>query len=197
MQNPIEDMYKVPPLAPLSLLAMMRARRFEKVDPVCLHLSSLQDASGGLGPPMTDSIICTRPDEREALEEVYQERAAIIEYDGKITAPVTEKHEQNQPLYWNYGNYGKNNQCPGSETTPPRTAHEFFQMYGSWPGDHDWQTPHPGRKSLGWEMVDGLFHCWCPECGRWAEAGIEFRPGLGRVGIVKLHGVLAEVMANN
>ncbi|HIJ82989.1 MAG: hypothetical protein HW380_2957 [Magnetococcales bacterium] len=65
---------------------------------------------------------------------------------------------------------------------PPKNAHEFFAVYGKWPWNFQYVDSHPGRVSLGPEMVNQMFYHWCPECGRWAACGDGFNPSKGKLG---------------
>ncbi|MBF8274605.1 MAG: hypothetical protein HW380_3710 [Magnetococcales bacterium] len=64
----------------------------------------------------------------------------------------------------------------------PKTAHEFFAVFGKWPWNFSAAKPHPGRKWLKPEFVDRVFFHWCPECGRWGAAGRNFNPTRGKLG---------------
>lgn len=65
---------------------------------------------------------------------------------------------------------------------PPTTAAEFRDRFGVWPWNIPWDVPHPGRRSLKPEFVNGVFNHYCPECGRWAPCGREVDFRRGRLG---------------
>ena len=56
---------------------------------------------------------------------------------------------------------------------PPTDAAGFHRVYGKWPWEIDWMTPHTGRRSLLPEVGGGILYHWCPECGRWASFGFD------------------------
>ena len=60
-----------------------------------------------------------------------------------------------------------------SDTPPTTDAAEFHRVYGKWPWEIDWKTPHTGRRSLKPEVSGKTLFHWCPECGRWASFGFD------------------------